>query len=209
MSRTCVACKVLEDIIRTQILEHLGQHHLTNKNQHGFTHGKSCLTNQLETFEDITKSVDEGVGMDMIYLDYSKAFDSVPHRRLLQKQTGYGIRGRLLEWISGFLKGRKQRVCVRGKTSEWSDVRSGVPQGSVLGPLCFLVHVADMDAEVESVVQMFADDTKIYRRIFRDRVKLQEDLKKLQDWSDAWFLRFNTDKCKVMHFGGRIKRSTS
>ena len=205
VSLTCLACKVLEDIIRTQILEHLGQHHLNNKNQHGFTHGKSCLTNLLETFEDITKSVDEGVGVDMIYLDYSKAFDSVPHRRLLQKLAGYVIRGRLLEWISGFLRGRKQRVCVRGKTSEWSDVRSGVPQGSVLGPLCFLVYVADMDAEVESVVQMFADDTKIYRRIFSqpDRVKLQEDLKTLQDWSDAWLLRFNTDKCKVMHFGGR------
>ena len=103
-----------------------------------FTHGKSCLAYLLETFEDITKSVDEGVGVDMIYLDYSKAFDSVPHRRLLQKLAGHGIRGRLPEWISDFLEGRKQRVCVRGKTSEWSDVRSGVPQGSVLGPLCFL-----------------------------------------------------------------------
>ena len=98
-------------------------------------------------------------------MDYSKAFDSVPHRRLLQKLARYGIRGRLLEWISDFQKGRKQRICVRGKTSEWSDVRSGVPQGSVLGPLCFLLYVADIDAKVESVVQINADYTKIYRRI--------------------------------------------
>ena len=128
----------------------------------------------------------------------------MPHRRLVKKKlSSYGIRGKVLDWVQDFLTGRKQQVVVRGATSDWSEVLSGVPQGSVLGPLCFLVYIADINFNVESTVKMFAADTKVYRKIDcdADRPRLQRDLDVLHEWSETWLLRFNIDKCKVMHFG--------
>ena len=110
-----------------------------------------------------TQHLDNNCPVDVVYLDFRKAFDSVPHRRLLKKLYGYGIQGNLLSWIEGFLLGRKQKVVLNGSCSSWTDVVSGVPQGSVLGPLLFSIYVNDIPNLVDSPILLFADDIKIYR----------------------------------------------
>ena len=152
----------------------------------------------------MTRMLDEGDGVDMIYLDYSKAFDSVPHRRLIAKLQAYGIQGKMDAWISNFLIGRKQQVTVGDSESDWSEVISEVPQGSVLGPILIVLYINDLPENVHSKVKMFADDTKVYRPIntVSDQASLQQDLNSLQCWSEKWLnLRFNASKCKRMHMG--------
>jgi hypothetical protein len=149
--------------------------------------------------DEWTKILDDGGEIDVIYMDFMKAFDKVPHRRLLEKLRCYGIDGKLLSWMKEFLNGRKQRVVVNGCKSGWKDVISGVPQGSVIGPLLFVLYINDLPDVVEAEVYLFADDTKIFCRILDDDTSpLQEDLNKLQKWSDTWLLKFHPDKCKVM-----------
>ena len=155
----------MESVSRDQLLRRLESQGVLSNQQHGFTKHRSCLTNLLETFESWTRLIDEGFGVDVIYLDYSKAFDTVPHRRLLQKLADYGITGNVLRWIEEYLTGRKMRVRVRGHESSWVLVRSGVPQGSVLGPLLFLLYVNELPTWIRSSIAMFADDTKIWRKI--------------------------------------------
>ena len=108
---------------------------------------------------------DDNINIDVVYLDFQKAFDKVPHKRLLAKLKAYGLNGILLSWISDFLSNRKQQVVVRRTYSEWSNVISGVPQGSVLGPLLFILYVNDLPDSIQSFMGIFADDTKIYRPI--------------------------------------------
>ena len=141
--------------------------------------------------------------MDAIYPDYAKAFDTVPHKRLLAKLSGYGISRELLKWTAAFLEGRRQRVIINGSKSSWTRVTSGIPQGSVLGLLLVVCYVNDMPVNITSTAYMFADDTKVYRNIKThiDREVLQSDLSRLEDWSRKWQLRFNADKCKVLHIG--------
>ena len=139
----------------------------------------------------------------MIYLDFAKAFNKVPHQRLLGKLERYGVSGRVLAWIRGWLLNRWQRVRVRGRWSGWRRVMSGIPQGSVLGPVLFLVFIDDLEEGLLCEVLKFADDTKIFRRVDseEDREVLQRDLDRLVQWSEVWQMRFNVDKCKVMHLG--------
>ena len=203
VSLTSVICKLLESIVRDEMLKFFEDNEIMNKDQHSLTKSKSCLTNLLETLEDWTKALDEGYGVDAVYLDYKKAFDTVPHRRLIHKLHGYGISGSLLDWISNFLYGREMQVCIGSSYSEKMEVISGVPQGSVIGPLLFLSYVIDFNKDVSSHVKMFADDSKVYRYIksHEDCGNLQEDLNKLSQWSKSWLLSFNIDKCKRMHIG--------
>ena len=139
----------------------------------------------------------------MIYLDFQKAFDSVPHLRLLNKLQSYGVSGKLLAWIAAFLTNRKQQVVLDGCHSEWTDVVGGVPQGSVLGPLLFLVYVNDLPDVVHCDVKLFADDTKLFTKVqsYSDAARLQSDLETLLRWSNTWLMPFNQSKCKVLHFG--------
>ena len=134
-----------------------------------------------------------------------KAFDTVPHQRLLLKLESCGIRGKLLSWLTSFLTGRRQRVVVGGKESSWGEVLSGVPQGSVLGPCLFLIFINDLPDVVQSSISLFADDTKLYSQSndAASTKKLQDDLLKLQDWTAQWQLRFHPDKCTVLKIGRR------
>jgi len=139
----------------------------------------------------------------VVYLDFAKVFDSVPHERLLQKLSSYGVRGKLLTWIRAFLSDRWQRAVVNGEAANWSVVTSGIPQGSVLGPLLFLIFINDLPDALTSLLKIFADDTKIFRMLSTadDTHELQKDIDCLSVWSEQWQLPFNTKKCKVMHLG--------
>ena len=132
-------------------------------------------------FEEITKWLDEGLPVDIIYLDFQKAFDKVPHQRLLLKLKAHGIEGGIIDWIEQWLTDRRQRVVVNGEVSNWKSVLSGVPQGSVTGPLLFLIYINDLDNNITSNVLKFADDTKVFRSVSNDGDKqhLQNDLDRL------------------------------
>ncbi len=144
--------------------------------------------------------------MDVIYLDFSKAFDTVPTARLMEKVKAHGITGPILNWLGNWLKDRTQRVVVNGRMSQQVPVTSGVPQGSILGPILFIIYINDLEDKFEdtaSVLLKFADDTKLAHQISstRDSELLQENLNKLWDWSSAWGMKFNTEKCHVLHLG--------
>ena len=161
------------------------------------------MTNLLAYLESVTKHVDSGLPVDTVYFDFAKAFDKVPHRRLLMKLKAHGIDGVVLEWIRRWLTDRKQRVILNGGTSDWLPVLSGVPQGSVLGPCLFLIYINDIDLNISGEMLKFADDTKVICAIEKEEngATLQADLDKLLDWSNKWQMQFNLEKCKVMHFG--------
>ena len=137
------------------------------------------------------------------FLGFQKAFDKVPKPRLLQKLSAYGIEGKVLCWIADFLSYRRMRIMVRAEYSEWVDVISGVPQGSVLGPILFLIYVNNIPEMVNCRIQMFADDTKLFRAVkyIGDCNILHNELNTLSQWTNEWLLSFNVDKCKVMHIG--------
>jgi len=203
VSLTSQPCKVLERIIRKHISQHLEINDLISKHQHGFMKRKSCQTNLLEALEDWTRSLDEGNALDVAYLDYQKAFDTVPHRRLGRKLSAYGIQGQVLNWVCDFLQDRCQQVAIGNSLSSIAKVSSGVPQGSVLGPTLFILYVNELPSLVNSNMKMFADDSKLYRTIQdnSDTLALQDDLDTLGNWSRKWLLKFNVAKCKIMHCG--------
>lgn len=203
ISLTSVIGKVMESLVRDAILKQLISNDLLCEAQHGFLPGRSCITQLLEVMELWTSSLDEGYEVDAIYLDFSKAFDSVPHERLMNKLRSYGITGNVEKWLYSFLTHRRQRVVVNGKTSQWLPVRSGVPQGSVLGPTVFVVFINDLPEVVNSIVKIYADDTKLFReiRLEDDCDRLQADLDSLTEWSKMWQLQFNTTKCRSLHIG--------
>jgi hypothetical protein len=203
VSLTSIVCKMLETIIKEHILLHLDQHDLIKDSQHGFLRGKSTLTNLLVYLEDITKHIDYGTPVDVVYLDFAKAFDKVPHTRLIRKLRNHGIDGNILNWIHSWLSGRRQRVIINGQASEYTSVVSGVPQGSVLGPILFILFINDMDEDIKGNLLKFADDTKLYTDIKDNQSAntLQDDLDKLQKWTEDWNMAFNLPKCGIMHLG--------
>ncbi len=143
--------------------------------------------------------------MDIFLLDLAKVFDMVNHRKLLQKLRKKGVTGKLLQWIKNWMADRKQRVVINGEHSDWLDVTSGVPQGSVSGPLLFLVYIDYLEEGIMSTLSKFADDTKLaglVESLEQSRV-LQSDLDRLRDWALEWDMQFNIDKCKVMHVGAK------
>ncbi|CAM5165119.1 unnamed protein product [Natator depressus] len=203
VSLTSVLGKLVETIVKNKIVRHIEEHNFLCKSQHGFCKGRSCLTNLLEFFEGVNKHEDKGDPVDIVYLDFQKAFDKVPHQRLLRKLSCHGIRGKILSWIENWLKDREQRVGINGKFSEWRGVTSGVPQGSVLGPILFNLFINDLEKGVNREVAKFADDTNLLKivKTKADCEELQKDLTKLSDWATKWQMKFNVDKCKVMHIG--------
>jgi len=205
VSLTSIPCKMMESIVKEEIMDHLTRHHLLKDSQHGFLPGRSCATNLIVTMDKITKAVDNGEPVDLVYLDFSKAFDKVPHRKLLTKIEVKGIRGDFARWIRNWLSNRKQCVRVNGQESSEADVKSGVPQGTILRPILFDIHIDDLDLAIQYLVDLikFADDTKVFRTMKNEeeRKKLQEALDNLCVWAKTWGMEFNVLKCKIMHIG--------
>ena len=213
ISLTSIICKILESLLRDGITAHLQANNVINASQHGFMSKRSCVSNLLQYLETLTSLVDEGHSVDVVYLDFAKAFDKVPHQRLLAKIKAAGIDGQVASWIAAWLSDREQRVVLNGVASGWQRVGSGVPQGSVLGPTLFLIFINDLDCVVDgiaSILSKFADDTKLIRCVENetDREALQSDINALITWSDDWQMAFNRDKCKVMHFGKKNENYT-
>ena len=149
--------------------------------------------------------MDEGSPVDVIYLDFQKAFDKVPHQRLILKLKSHGMGNSIINWIEQWLTDRRQRVVVDGEVSNWKSVLSGVPQGSVLGPILFLVYINDLEEGVIGKILKFADDTKLFTKTkeIGDKQNLQDDIDKLVKWSEKWQMLFNFGKCKCLHIGPR------
>jgi len=199
ISLTCHLSKVMESIVRDVITQHLTKFNLILSSQHGFRRGHSCVTNLLAFFDKVMSYNDDRESVDIIFIDFAKAFDKVPHRRLISKLKAHGIDGRVADWISNWLDNRMQRVCINGVLSGWRLVTSGVPQG----PLLFLIFIKDLDLGLLSSVLKFADDTKIYGKAATpaDRLQLQLDLSEMCRWAEEWQMKFNVSKCKLMHTG--------
>ena len=203
ISLTSIICRLLEKIIKVKLTKFLEVNNIITESQHGFRNKRSCLTNLLDFFNDIVNLYDTSRCADVIYFDLQKAFDKVPHERLKAKLKAHGINGNVLNWISSWLRDRRQRVVVNGSTSEYLPVTSGVPQGSVLGPTLFLIYINDLDIGICNTLSKFADDTKLGGNASTDldRASMQRDINTLLEWSEKWLMNFNTSKCKSLHIG--------
>ena len=209
VSLTCVPCKLLEHIVCSNIMAHLDEHKLLSDRQHAFRKRHSCETQLITVINDWAKILDIGGQVDTFILDFEKAFDTPPHELLKCKLYGYGIGGKTLKWIDSFLCFRQQRVVVNGIKSDWAPVLSGVPQGTVLGPVLFSLYINDITTDIDSEIRLFADDCVCYREIkgTEDTVKLQEDIDRLGCWARKWGMRFQPVKCNIMQITRkRIKK---
>lgn len=203
ISLTSIICKLMETFVKQKLLAHLTEHNLLSSKQHGFISGRSTTTQLLTYLDKCLEWIVDGEVVDSIYLDFAKAFDTVPHRRLLEKLRSYGIRDELLNWISAFLCDRTQVVVVNGEESILGHVLSGIPQGSVLGPILFVIYINDILENINADGLLFADDTKIFKTIMsrEDALSLQTDIDLLEQWSRTWLLTFNPDKCHILTLG--------
>jgi hypothetical protein len=175
---------MMEHVLTSNIMHHLENNNILTDFQHGFQKKCSTESQLILTSQDFLKSLDSKFQTDVIIMDFQKAFDKVPHNRLLHKVTHYGIRGTTSRWIEAFLTGRTQQVVLEGTSSEEAAVTSGVPQGTVLGPLLFLIFINDLPDCINSTVCLFADDCVVYQQIHKteDCESLQHDLDKLEEW---------------------------
>ena len=201
VSLTSICSKIMEHIVVSNIRRHLDRYDILADEQHGFRNKRSCESQLLTFTQSLFNSVSGGGQVDTIVLDFSKAFDKVPHQRLMSKLDFYGIRGDLHRWIETFLSNRIQRVMLEGSISSSSKVLSGVPQGTVLGPTLFLLYINDLPSYVNSPVRLFADDCVIYREIktYQDVSTLQSDVNGLHRWERDWLMDFNAEKCFVLN----------
>ena len=201
---TSIPCKILESLIVEAVLDHLTKNNIKNMKQHGFTKFKSTVTNLLQAINIWLDALSHKIPVDVIYFDYSKAFDKVPHERLLHQLASFGITENIHSWIKDFLSLRTQKVNVNGYESESVKVTSGVPQGSVLGPILFLLYVHDVPSIVKNFISLFADDTKLFSAMLEGESStesLQEDISCLTSWSEKMMMSYNIDKCHTLHIG--------
>ena len=208
VSLTSVVCKLMESIIRDSLVDYMKKNALFTNKQFGFIGGRSTVLQLLKCLDRWTDILDRGGVVDVVYCDFQKAFDTVPHKRLLHVLNHYGVTDPILGWIQAFLSDRKHRVLVNGVPSSWHDVISGIPQGSVLGPVLFVIFINTIVDVIEYVDSaLFADDTKLSEGIFSsdDSLPLQIDLNNIGDWSDDSLLRFHPGKMIAMRLALAFK----
>ena len=193
----------MQKIIKEKLVAHLTDNDLLSPAQFGFTKGKSCQLQLLESLKDWTKSLDRDKDVDVIFYDFKKAFDTLSHSKLILKLESYSIRGNILYWIKDFNKQNSRGCVINQVHSSTQKVLSGVPQGSVLGPILFLVFINDLPDLAETTVRLFADDAKTYSTINTDNDvrNLQRTTDKFYDWSIKWDMDFDEKKCKRLHLG--------
>ena len=194
----------METFIKKALNSHLISNNLLSKEQYGFVSGRNTITQLLVTINDWMFDLDNNMSVDAAYMDFRKAFDTVPHQRLLNKLRGYNVNGNILKWISSFLSNRYQYVKINNSSSDTHKVTSGVPQGSVLGPTLFIYFINDLPNVItDANVKVFADDTKVYKSINKneDSEILQKAIDSMYHWTQKWLLKFNKEKCKILHLG--------
>ena len=200
ISLLSIVSKVMERCVYNHMYADVIQ--LISPLQHGFLRKRSCITQLLSVLHNIGQNLDKNTQSDVLYLDFAKAFDSVDHQILVKKLKCYGVAGRLLDWFTDYLNGRTQRVVIDGAVSQWVPVTSGVPQGSILGPLLFVIFINDLPEIIPNGTNtaLFADDTKLHRTIssLTDCEGLQQALSNINIWSQQGNMTFNSTKCKVL-----------
>ena len=200
---TSVVGKIMERVIKEQLEIFLLRSGQEGSKQHGFTTKRSCISNLLTAREHWSWHLDSGSPVDVIFIDFSKAFDRVAHRRLIGKLTAMGIGGMVIDWIQDFLRDRTNQVEVNGVKALPTTPISGVPQGSVLGPFLFKAFVNDLPSELSTDCLLFADDLKIWAKLSapEDHGLLQHGLNKLMEWTTRWMMPINSEKCACLHMG--------
>ena len=201
ISLLCIVSKCLERCVVNHCYTLISPqlYHL----QHGFLRGRSTVTQLLQVYHEVIEALAKGKEIDIAYLDFVKAFDKVPHCALLTKLSKFGISGQVINWFQSYLSDRYQRVALQGTYSDWLQVLSGVLQGSIMGPLMFLVYIDDIPQCIthDPKIAIFADDSKLFKIIEKpsDKFSLQQDLTQLSIWSDTWGMCLNKPKCKAMN----------
>ncbi|MES9994358.1 MAG: reverse transcriptase family protein [Candidatus Thiodiazotropha sp.] len=201
--------KVLEKIVHKYVFNFLNDHHVITTLQSGFVPGDSTVNQLVDIYNTFCRALDEGKEVRAIFCDISKAFDRVWHKGLLFKLHSVGISGSLLQWFTDYLANRKQRVVIPGASSNWSSVQAGVPQGSILGPLLFLLYINDIVENINSSIRLFADDTTLYIIVdnpVQAAYQLNSDLSKIHQWANQWLVTFNPSKSESVIFSRKRNR---
>ena len=199
ISLLTILSKIMERILFKHVYNFCHKYHLITDHQSGFRPNDSTVNQLVFLYHTFCQAIDDKKEMRIVFCDVSKAFDKVWHEGLLYKLSNIGIRGQLLQWFQDYLSKRQQRVLVRGQSSDWGTIEAGVPQGSVLGPLLFLIYVNDMVKEVSCGVKLFADDTLIYTTVDNPELstlELNKNMDKLDKWAKRWLVNFNATKTK-------------
>ena len=211
VSLTSHIIKLFERVLRIKLVKHIESQSLISPNQHGFCSGKSCMTQLLNHFEGLLEMLEKNSNADVLYLDFAKAFDKVDHTILLQKLKSFGIDGKIHLWLKNFLSNRQQYVLVNGIKSKGENVLSGVPQGTVLGPLFFIIYINDINDVISHCrIKIFADDSKLIKSInnLEDKNLMEEDIKSVMNWAKNNKMELNKSKFQLLQHGHKIELKT-